>query len=103
MVVITVCFYLTLYITKSNVKYIHKWVFIQSVPHILVTDFNVELILSSLFPCLQHQEPNELINSVRTNYINLSGMAMYTYDMINCDMHVTINLDKYNNSELLED
>ena len=100
MAVITVCFYLTLYISKSNIKYIHKWVFIQSVPHILVTDFNVELILSSLFPCLQHQEPNELINSVRTNYINLSGMVRYAYDMINYNMQVTENPDKYNNSEL---
>ena len=69
-------------------------------PQILVTDFNVELILSLPFPCPQHKEPNELLNSVRTNYINLSGMARYAYDMINYNMHVTTNPDKYNNSEL---
>ena len=69
-------------------------------PHILVTGFIVEIILSSPFPCLEHQETNELLNSVRTNYINLSGMSRYAYDMINYYMHVTTNPDKYNNSEL---
>ena len=58
------------------------------------------LILPSSFPCLQHQEPNKLLNSVRTNYINLSGMARYAYYMINYDVHVTTNPDRYNNSEL---
>ena len=32
------------------------------------------LILPSSFPCLQHQEPNKLLNSVRTNYLLLSDM-----------------------------
>ena len=70
-------------------------------PDILITGFNAELILSSHFSCLQHQEPNELLNLVRTNYINLSGEERYAYDMINYDTHFTINPDRYNNSELL--
>ena len=71
--------------------------------NILVTGFNAELILSAPFPFLQHQVPNELLNSVRTNYINLSGMSRYAYDMINYDMYVTTNPDRYNNSELFQD
>ena len=69
-------------------------------PHILVSGFVDELILSSPFPCLQHQESNKLLNSIRTNYINLNGMARYAYDMLNYDMHSTTNLERYNNLEL---
>ena len=47
------------------------------------------LTLPSSFPCLQYQEPNELLNSVRSYYLLLSNMVSY-------DMHMTTNLKTYN-------